>query len=131
MFSPFYFRTQVNYIATINSAIVGFIIAQDFRDETWPLSILICTLGLYGILSSAKFTQHFHRYYLESKYIRLRLGEIAPEGKIVEIFDTARADNQIRYSTLEDHVRIVYLWSILHFVFILLGIACFLTVLII
>lgn len=101
-----------NYIATINSAIVGFIIAQDFRDETWPLSILICTLGLYGILSSAKFTQHFHRYYLESKYIRLRLGEIAPEGKIVEIFDTARADNQIRYSTLEDHVRIVYLWSI-------------------
>lgn len=118
--------SMTNFLVTINSAILGFIIALGFRIETLPLSVLICVLGIYGVLASAKFTQHFHRYYLESKNIRHRLDEIVPESKIEELFNSAREQNRQRYSKLERRVRIVYLWSSLHFVFILLGIACIL-----
>jgi hypothetical protein len=44
-----------NYVLVITAAISGFVIQQDFRARTVPLSVLTMIIGLYGAQSAAKY----------------------------------------------------------------------------
>src|SRR5690349_3838341 len=44
-----------NYIMVIVAALSGFIVQQDLKVETVPLSILIVVIGVYGALTVAKY----------------------------------------------------------------------------
>jgi len=112
---------MTNFLITVNSAIVGLVVAKGFDLTTLPLSITLSVLGFYGVLASMKFTQHYHHYYLQAKGVRQYLAEIVPDSKIEEIYENAREMNRQKYPRLEKYIKIYVLWSLLHVFFIVVG----------
>jgi hypothetical protein len=121
--------SMTNFLVTIAAAILAFIVQRGFGAETLLLSLFVSLLGLFGLLSSVKFTQHYHRHYTEAKFIRQRLNELCPEGMIENISYRAAESNQKHYPTLGRKIRIVILWTFLHGSIFVIGIGCMILIL--
>lgn len=113
-----------NFMITIAAALLAFIINARFAVATLPLSGFISLLGLFGLLSSVKFNQHYHRYHLEAKLIRERLDELCPDCRLEAILGEAYSLNLQRYPRMEKYVRVVFLWSLLHASIFVIGLIC-------
>lgn len=111
-----------NYILVIVAALSGFIVQQDLRAGTVPLSSLIVVIGVYGAVTTAKYHERAD-YHLSQSHaltqVLVNLGAL-PDNKTA-IAD-ARQVHAGQYPLLH-RIRLHGLWTGLHVGVALYGVA--------
>ena len=121
--------TITNFLVTIAAALLAFIVQKDFSPATLALSLFIIAIGLFGMLASIKFAQHYHVHWTRADLFQKRLDELCPEAQLETIRNKGSETNQSRYPILRRRIPILYLWLILHTTIAVLGIGCAIAVL--
>ncbi len=116
--------TITNYIVTISAALLAFVVQQRFLISTLPASLFIGLIGLFGILSSMKFGQHYHIHWVRVYLFQKRLDELCPEARLEAIRKESYEMNHQLFPITGKRIKIIHLWSALHISIISLGIGC-------
>lgn len=111
-----------NYILVIVAALSGFIVQQDLRPGTLPLSSLIVVMGLYGAITTAKYHERADYHLAQARALTRVLTDLGalPDNKAA--LDDVRQTHYGRYR-LMGRVRLHALWTGLHIGIALYGVA--------
>lgn len=116
--------TLTNFLVTISAALLAFVVQQDFAMTTLPISFLVIVLGIFGMLASVKFSQHYVKNYGFAKLAQKRLNELCPESNLEQLRETSRLKIKHEYPFVKKWIPIVYLWVAFHAVIGLTGLIC-------
>ncbi len=114
--------TMSNFLISIAAVMFAFIAQQGFSRNVVPVSLLMIFLGLFGLLMSAKYNQHYHRNYVRIRLIRKRIAELCPETRIEKIEQESSEQNRRRHPFLKQRIGTLSIWLVLHSAICLLGI---------
>jgi len=115
--------TVTNFIITISAAILGFLVQKEFTLTSLPLAILLIALGVYGAVISAKLYERWQFHMRRARYWRKRIDELHPDARIDQLKVESDLEHKRKYPKLEK-IRLNRLWSALHILIILIGVAC-------
>jgi hypothetical protein len=102
-----------NYVLVITAAISGFIVQQNFKLRTLPLSVMIVAIGLYGALAAAKYHERAEYHLFQARaltQVLIDAGALADNSAVLGDF---RQNHYRKYPRLY-RVRLNKLWTGLH-----------------
>lgn len=114
--------TMTNFLVTIAAALVAFVSQQQFAPSTRIVSAIIIVIGVFGLLASLKYAQHFHLHYSLIKRFQQRLNEVTPEVHYADIRAQAINHNQERYPIMRRRIAVITLWLFLHGAICVIGV---------
>lgn len=119
-----------NFIITVAIALQGFIVQRGFDTFSVVLAVLISLLGVFGMITSAKYYERFrsstNRIGEMSKY----LDQLYPLARARELQRIADLEHQQRFPRVSQ-LRLNQLWIILHALVVTFGLANIIVILII
>lgn len=105
--------TVSSLIITLSALIAGFVVQQEFADETLIMSFFVIALGIFGAIMVRKLYQ-LHQSDQERLNLWYQyLEENIPNSKVIERRDTADALNRQKFPTLS-RMPHNYFWFTLH-----------------
>lgn len=111
-----------NYILVIVAALSGFIVQQELRAGTVPLSCLIVAIGAYGAVTVAKYHERADYHLSQARALTRVLTDLGalPDNQVA--LDAAREAHYREYRLLH-RIRLHGLWTGLHLGIALYGVA--------
>ena len=114
--------TATNFIVVIASAMLGFIVQQGLSVAILPVSLLLIVLGIYGALTSEKYSERIQLCIKRSTVFRDQIDKIQPEMNLAQIMKAYDVQHKERYPRLS-RIGLRSLWLFLHLAITLGGIA--------
>jgi hypothetical protein len=111
-----------NYVLIIVAALSGFIVQQQLRPVTLPLSVLIVIIGLFGAVTVAKYHERAVYHLSQARALTRALveaGQLLDNEAQLDVVRTAHYRNYPRLHRLHLH----RLWTGLHIGIALYGTA--------
>lgn len=115
--------TFTNYIITISSLSVGFIIQNNFEIITLPIAVLVFLLGIYGTIVTSVMYSRFKLHSITAFTVLDKIESIQKNSIITEVFDTSFDKYRSKFPKL-NKVRLHKLWRNLHLIITLVGLLC-------
>lgn len=108
-----------NYVLVIVAALSGFIVQQQLKPSTLPLSILVMAIGIFVSITVAKYHERADYHLGQARTLTRALVDLGalPDGKAE--LDASRGAHYGKYRRLH-RIRLHKLWTGLH-----LGIALY------
>jgi len=75
--------TLTNILLAIESAALGVIVSANYSRQTFPLSLLLVVLGLFGVLATRKYHERFAYAQRRLDQWYRRLDQLTPEAEIL------------------------------------------------
>ena len=113
--------TITNYILVIVAALQALIAQRSFDMPSLALAVFIALLGVFGMVTSAKYYERFRCAASHAGRAMERLHEVCPDVDLDEIESRGKASHLRRYPHLA-RVRLNWLWLGLHTIIILVGV---------
>jgi hypothetical protein len=113
--------TMTNFLLVIVGALSALVVQQRFALATLPLSGLICLLGIYGLVATAKYYERAAYHLAQARALTTTLvdmGALGPEERL----DSARAVHNSEFRRLV-RIRLHVLWLVLHGLIVFYGLA--------
>ena len=102
-----------NYVLIIVAALTGFIVQQQLKPATVPLSVLITLIGVFGAITVAKYHERADYHLTQARAFTQLLVEAGHLPDNDARLDQVRTTHNTRYPKLH-RLRLHHLWTTLH-----------------
>lgn len=105
--------TITNYVLVMCAALQSLIVQRSFDMPSLALALLIAFLGVFGIITSAKYYERFRSAASHVGRAMEKLQKVCPDVDLDEIETKSKAVHYKRYPYLSK-LRLHWLWQWLH-----------------
>lgn len=113
--------TMTGVVLALAGAIVGLLAIKDLSPNSWPLSVFLVMLGLFGAMLSAKHYEKSRFHARASGHYRNQVEKRKPRTELRNIRFMAAAKHQDEKAPLRQ-IRLHVLWTGIHVSVVILGI---------
>lgn len=114
--------TITNFIITIASAILIYIVEKGLSTQQLPLTIFLIPLGIFGAVAVSKLYERGEYHMASTQAWRKRVDELYPKAQLLNLRNQAKEAHAKKFGmVIREWVRLHSIWASINLVIALIG----------